>query len=327
MKKVDEHIENLIVLYYSGEADEQEKQELLAWVEEDAAHRQYFYDAGKLWRGTAPHDIDTEAEWHAFRERITRSEGQRLRVLRKRRMTVRLAAAAAVLVAVIFGATILSLMRPVTFATAGIPAEMVLPDSSRVYLNAGSVLKYPRRFREKVRRVALSGEAFFEVTHDASRSFEVEAAGALIRDLGTSFNVMAYDTASTVEVVVATGRVALSPRREPARSLILDPGMKGVYIPGKEKLVREENRDVNYLAWKTRRMVFDNELLTVIVQTLNKVYHTDIRIESRDLGSCRVTATFDRLPLEAVLHILSSTLGVEVRKEGEKIILTGEGCQ
>ena len=326
MKNVDEHIENLIALYYAGEADEEEKQELLVWVEADPQHRQYFYDAGKLWRGTAAGDIDTEAEWRAFRDRISRPDERKRLALRKRRMTVRLAAAAAVLVAVIFGAIVIALLRPVSFATAELPGEVVLPDSSHVYLNAGSTLRYPRHFHGGERRVSLSGEAFFEVTHDPSRPFTVQAAGALVQVLGTSFNVRAYDMAATVQVVVKTGRVALSPRKEPERKVILLPGTKGTYDPARGALSKEENRDVNYLAWKTRRMVFDNDPLSVIVRTLNEVYHADIVIGGSGLAECRVTATFDRQPLEAVLHILQSTLGLEVRKKGEKIILLGEGC-
>ena len=327
MKKVDEHIENLIALYYSGEADGQEKQELLAWVEETPENRQYFYDAGKLWRGVARTRIDTDAEWQAFRSRVIRSDERRQHALLRRRMTMRLAVAAAVLVAVVFGVTVIPFLRPVSFATAGVPREVVLPDSTRVYLNAWSSLKYPRHFSGEMRRVALSGEGYFEVTHDTSHPFTVQAAGAMIKVLGTSFNVMAYDTAATVEVVVNTGRVALSPEKDPGKKVVLDPGAKGIYDPAKGKLTKTENSDVNYLAWKTRRMVFENEVLSVIVQTLNKVYHTDIVIENSELGACRVTATFDRLSLDAVLHILESTLGVEVRKKGKKIILSGEGCQ
>ena len=327
MKKVDEHIENLIALYYSGEADEQEKQELLAWVEQDPENRQYFYDAGKLWRGVARTEIDTEAEWRAFRDRLTRMGERRQQAFLRRRMTMRLAVAAAVLVAVVFGVTVISFLRPVSFATAGVPGEVVLPDSSRVYLNAWSTLKYPRHFSGKTRRVALSGEGYFEVTRDALHPFTVQAAGALIRVLGTSFNVMAYDTTAMVEVVVNTGRVALSPEKDHDKTVVLEPGNKGVFDPAKGKLTKTENTDVNYLAWKTRRMVFDNEALSVIVQTLNRVYHTDIVIESGGAGACRVTATFDRLSLDAVLHILESTLGLEVHKKGKKIILSGEGCQ
>ncbi len=329
MKKKDEHIENLIALYYSGEAGEEDKRELLEWVEQDPENRQYFYDSGKLWRGMGYGKdtvIDVDREWEVFRRRLARNRAARARFGTLRSMPLRVAAAAAVLVVVLFGVALYNNMRSLSFKTAAVPASVLLSDSSRVYLNAWSSLKYPRRFRGKIRKVQLEGEAFFEVTHNESLPFVVEAAGAEIRVLGTSFNVMAYDTAAKVEVVVNTGRVALFPKANPDKTVVLEPGTKGVFDPGRETVLKTRNTDVNYLAWKTGKLIFENEELETIVRTLNKIYHTDIVIGNNRLKACRVTTTFDNLPLDTVLEILRTTLDLRIEKRGSRIILKGNGC-
>ena len=329
MKKADEHIENLIALYYAGEAGEEEKKELLAWVEESPDNRQYFYDSGKLWRSTgrgAAAAVDVDHEWEVLQGRLARGKAARRRSISMRRMPVRVAAAAAIFVAVALTVTLYNHMRTLSFRTAAAPASVLLPDSSHVTLNAWSVLRYPRRFRGGLRRVHLDGEAFFEVTRNETLPFVVEAAGAEVRVLGTSFNVAAYDTAATVEVVVNTGRVALSPKKDPSLTVVLEPGTRGVFDALRGAVTKTRNTDPNYLAWKTKKIVFENEELTTIVQTLNRVYHADIIITGSRLGACRVTTTFDSLSLDAVLEILRTTLDLEIVRKGDRILLKGDGC-
>lgn len=331
MKKTDEHIENLIALYYSGEAGEDDKRELLAWVEQDPENRQYFFDSGKLWRAMRYGKdavIEVDREWEVFRRRLERNRAARTRFATLHTMPLRVAAAAAVLlVIVLFSVVLYNNVRSLSFKTATVPASVILSDSSRVYLNAWSTLRYPRRFRGKARKVQLEGEAFFEVAHNESLPFIVKAADARIRVLGTSFNVMAYDTAARVEVVVNTGRVALFPKAYPDKTIVLEPGTKGIFDPDRETVLKTRNTDVNYLAWKTRKLIFENEELETIVRALNNIYHTDIVIGSDPLRACRVTTTFDDLPLDTVLEILRTTLDLRIEKNRNRIILTGEGCE
>src|SRR5690606_29878165 len=70
--------------------------------------------------------------------------------------------------------------------------QLTLSDGTRVWLNAATSVRFPAAFADSARRVELSGEAYFEVAHDAKRPFEVRSAGQAVRVLGTRFNVTAY---------------------------------------------------------------------------------------------------------------------------------------
>src|SRR5690554_3852096 len=92
-------------------------------------------------------------------------------------------------------------------------SEIILPDGSRVFLNAGSRLVYPDFFAEKTREVFLLGEAFFDVKHNKKQPFVVQTTDIRIRVLGTEFNISAYPSDNTIETVLARGKVRLEPNK------------------------------------------------------------------------------------------------------------------
>lgn len=88
--------------------------------------------------------------------------------------------------------------------------QIQLPDGTRVWLSPNSKLDYPAQFKESERQVSLTGEAFFEVTHDARHPFTIKSGRLSTTVLGTSFNVMAYTQQHTINVTLVTGKVALA---------------------------------------------------------------------------------------------------------------------
>jgi transmembrane sensor len=91
----------------------------------------------------------------------------------------------------------------------GKTSELILPDGSRVWLNAGSRLIYPEFFADKNREVLLIGEAFFDVEHNEKQPFIVQTSDLRIKVLGTRFNVSAYPSDHVIETVLTHGRVSL----------------------------------------------------------------------------------------------------------------------
>jgi ferric-dicitrate binding protein FerR (iron transport regulator) len=331
MKTLDEHTEHLIGRYLSGEASREEQEKLHQWVMASEANKMAFIEYQKVWKGMGLKGldswIDVDAEWDSFQQRRSLSELTSSPVRKGHtRYIWRISAAAASLLLMALIIWNSDLITRKTLSADTEPATFMLPDSTVVDLNAHSTLKVPRRFKKKVREVALSGEAFFQVESHQNRPFRITSQGAVLEVLGTSFNVSAYPEDDMVEVVVRTGKVALSSKNDPGQTIILESGSKGLFSKTDQSLSRSLNTDINYLSWKTRKLVFINESMESIVYSINKVYHSRIEITSEGLKSCRVTATFDRMTLDAVLRILETTLDLHIDHRDDRILLSGEGC-
>src|SRR5690606_26455782 len=140
-------------------------------------------------------------------------------------------------------------------------AIITLPDSSKVTLDGGSVLYFPEEFSSHKRQVILKGEAFFEITSDAERPFEVLAKGTVTRVLGTSFNMKAYEEDDQLSVAVVTGKVRVETNDllEPAQKVLSDltKNQSLIYNPT-DKSVKVRSGVGSLTAWLNNKVIFDN---------------------------------------------------------------------
>jgi len=204
--------------------------------------------------------------------------------------------------------------------------ETLLPDGTRVTLNAGSTLDYPDHFVDDIREVSLTGEAYFTVTHDPAKPFIVSSGTVRIKVMGTSFNVNTKVKKDMLDVILTEGMVYVYFEEEPSSQVILVTGEKAAVTVADKSISKSINPDKNYLSWKTRKMTFTNQTLDEVVTTLNHVYQSELRIQTGGLGQCRLTATFDHQSLESVLLVLKSTLDITISNSPPGITLSGKGC-
>jgi ferric-dicitrate binding protein FerR (iron transport regulator) len=210
-------------------------------------------------------------------------------------------------------------------ATSGV-VEQTLPDGTVVTLNAGATLSYPERFEGRFRKVTLKGEGWFEVAHDKTRPFIISADNVRIRVVGTSFFVNTKTLSDTKEVILSTGVVRVYYANKPEETEMLLPGDKAELSSSGCSIVKSSNSDVNFLAWKTRHIVFANSPLNEVVAILSNVYQSNITLSDDRLSNCRITTTFDKQSLESVLHVLKATLDIQVSNTGDGFTLSGRGC-
>ena len=204
-------------------------------------------------------------------------------------------------------------------------SKIELPDGSVVTLNHDTKINYPEKFNGGIREVQIEGEAFFEVQPDVTKPFVIHAGNAVIRVLGTSFNVNAYPGNAEVEVVVETGKVQVSNRKTETKEtdrVILNAGEKGVYVLSTRELQKSRNDNPNYLSWKTRNLVFHKTSLTEVFEQLNKVYRVQIRTEDLQAGQLLLTARFEDRSLDFILQVIALTHQLEVKKEHDQYVLT-----
>ncbi len=199
-----------------------------------------------------------------------------------------------------------------------------LPDGTLVSLNSDTQLKYPKRFGKDTREVTIEGEAFFEVKPNKHKPFIIHAGNAQIKVLGTSFNVSAYPRARLVEVIVETGKVQVSNKLNVTKQtdeLILDPGDKGTLVYSSNALLKTTNQDPNFMAWKTRNLIFRATSLSEVIGNLEKVYKVNIRLDDPKLNGLLLTAHFNDYPLDFILKVIETTFQMETQKIDGQYIL------
>lgn len=182
--------------------------------------------------------------------------------------------------------------------------EVMLSDSSRVWLNAGSELKYPDVFGQDSREVYLKGEAYFEVSKNPARPFVVHTGAHNIEVLGTQFNVKAIDRESCVTTLVE-GCVRMRNRRND--TVVLHPGQQAESWQGGDMRVREV--DLRYdIAWKKDQFGFREATLFHIMKELSEWYGFTFEIRNLKLANQIYTAIMPRFQTaDDVLQLLQRT--------------------
>jgi len=335
---------DLIVKYFSGEANEQEMAELNLWLEESPENLKLFTDYRKSWEVleqlSVYRKLDVNDEWKVFEKTIKGAEADstitsplqvEYRASRTKKLVVRFAAIAAILLMLCVSGVIIYRYAATTetitlVATTG-NSEGLLPDGSHVTLAPGSSLAYPEKFTKEARIVKFQGEGFFEVSRHPDQPFFIEAGDNVrIEVLGTSFYVNTCNSDSMVEVILTTGKLAVYRKDQPDQKTILAPGEKVIISDKQPRVEKSVNTDVNYMAWKSGKLVFEETPLKEVVRLLNKVYRTDVILEQPEIGNCLITATFENQSADAVLHVIEETLSLTITRNEKQVKISGTGC-
>ena len=209
-----------------------------------------------------------------------------------------------------------------TMSTArGNQYHLQLADGSKVWLNAASSIRFPTTFTGNERRVEITGEAYFEVTHDAAKPFTVKIAsasgadGGEVQVLGTHFNINAYDDEAAVKTTLAEGKVKVT---KAGSIVLLQPLQQAILTKENQKLKVQQADIEKELAWKTGMFEFQDDDLPAIMRQLSRWYDVQISFEgpvSKKLfnGSIRRQAS-----LSQVLQILKLA-GVSYTLEGKNV--------
>ena len=150
---------------------------------------------------------------------------------------------------------------------------VTLPDGSVVTLNTASSIRYPLTFDNGERSVTMNGEAHFKVVHDAARPFRIRVKEQVIEDLGTAFNINAYEDEPVVTTTLVEGSVSI---KNGSKKAVLRPGEEAVTTAGKEEIkVSKADLDMN-LAWYKGEFSFKHANITTIMREFARWYNVDI---------------------------------------------------
>lgn len=207
----------------------------------------------------------------------------------------------------------------VVWVEKGQKANLILPDGSKVWINADSRLTYGSEFTSRKRTLHLEGEAYFEVASDIHRPFIVETGEVSVRALGTRFNVKAYPDETEVSTVLMSGKVEVATGSD---RLIMRPNEKIWFDKATRKMEKTRISDTErYAGWRHNSLAFQAETLEQIAVTLERFYNVKIRFESEALKHYRFTGTLGNTSLESILQILSFTSPLSYELTDSLIVL------
>jgi len=201
--------------------------------------------------------------------------------------------------------------------------DIVLSDNSRVYLNSGSILKYPVKFLDnQIREVFLEGEAFFDISEDEKNIFRVNSNGINVEVYGTKFNFKNYPEDYVSDVVLVNGSVGIS-NTENKSITKLTPGFKGSV--DKENFIVEKVK-INtklYTSWIDGQVVFRGESFNQIIKKLERLYNVTIINNNEKISEELFNATIDteEEKIEDVLNYFNKIYNIEYQVYNNKIII------
>jgi ferric-dicitrate binding protein FerR (iron transport regulator) len=203
--------------------------------------------------------------------------------------------------------------------------HLTLADGTQVWLNAESSLRYPVAFSGPERSVEITGEAYFEVAHNAHKPLKVRKAGGdwAVQVLGTHFNVNAYTDEEAVRVTLLEGAVKLSAGQQQgqANNLILKPGEQGVLNSVTLSFSKGDHVDVDaVMAWKAGFFEFSDTELPIILRQLSRWYNINIQYQDKPNHETFGGRISRNLPLSNVLQLLKNN-GAVFTLDGNTLIV------
>jgi transmembrane sensor len=333
---------DLLVSYIEGSVDNSIRLKVEEWLDASPENRIFFDRFCESWKN--PQDLETlgkeniETDWKIISDRLS-DEGSvrktRIVFLRSRWFW-RVAGILLLLVSSGIGYYVgRENSQPMAFADRGfhklvVPqgerSELVLSDGSRVWVNAGSTIRFPNVFNSITRDVWLDGEAYFEVTHDRNKPFLVHTSDLDVRVHGTKFNVKAYSAEDIIEATLIEGSVSLETRNvfnHKSQEVFLQPNHKAIYLKKKiavkdVDLMREVTEPLQIkriivtkpiqvepaISWRDGKLVFVDETFENIAVKLERRFGVTIKIESNELKKIKYTGVLKNISVEQALKAI-----------------------
>jgi len=272
---------------FQNQATSEEKAKLSSWLGESMENIQMLEEVYNIYSISSvlpsPLNPDTQKAWQHVNQKI--SAKNRFRKRLPSRLKYAVAIAAVVVLCLIIYSVInnyfrknqLSQQYTEIVTPMGQKVTVMLPDSSSVWLNSGSSLKYARDFNSREREVILKGEAFFEIKKDKSKRFRVKSGSLNVDVYGTSFNVKNYSDDNIQEVTVAEGIVGLSDRSKEIHRLT--KGDQAILNKEQGKVIYTKGDPDLVTSWKNNELIFRNTPIQEVVKYLERWYGVNITID------------------------------------------------
>ncbi len=332
-----------LIKFFDGEASEAEVDSIIEWVNKSVGNKEYFARLKALYTASCLANEPVNETPGTVKSSVSKRG--------KRRILYIAGAAAIALLFFSIGYFIAPELRPseeqtlitgiydsvninkeevaqliTLYTEKGVKGFMMLPDSSKVWLNSDSKITYPEQFSGKMRNVRLSGEAYFEVKKDEQRPMIVETSrGFAVEVLGTTFNIKCYDNDDLAVTTLYTGAITVNYRNSQTNTIehiALKPNESVSYIPAVNTL-----RQLNYKkpeiqkAWKDGELIFDNTPMEEVLKILERWHGTSFIIKNKNIYNYKLSAQFSSESIVQIMEIVELIINVSYTYDNNTVTI------
>lgn len=315
--------------YLSGRSSKKEQKELLDWIREDN-HLTEFQTIKEEWKKEVikePLPLDFQESWNTIQN--TRMAGMKSELQRTRQLLV-FFRYAAILVALVSIPTLIYFYSqsgkntPLAYTTVsadnGQISKVMLPDSTMIWINSGSTIRYNNHFSATNRDIELTGEAYFKVHKNKDLPLVVSSDELRVKVLGTSFSVMAYPEEKTVDIVLEEGKVELNSAKQSSFRYEMKPGERTRFNKTTKVLSRSMVNTELYTSWKEGTINVYNLTLNELVIKLERRYNQKFEVEE-SIKNLPYTFTIKNEDLSSILGLMEKITPVVAVQKGNIIEL------
>lgn len=215
--------------------------------------------------------------------------------------------------------------KKVIYTERGVKGFIVLPDSSKVWLNSDTKIVFPEKFIGATREVELEGEAYFSVVSDSLRPMIVSTKkGMKIKVMGTEFNLRSYDNEERVVASLYSGKIDLlyggSAQKEGVKRI--QPNEQAMITGNLIKIVTPK-AIADHAAWKEGRLIFDSAKMEDVVKELERWHGVEIVVEDPKILSYSISATFNAESIVQIMDMIKYCILIDYRVESNKVYIFG----
>lgn len=321
----------LLLKFFNGDASEHEIDSIIEWIDKSPANKEYFARLKAIW--AISQNKVTQQVCEQTIDRINQSlhpEQKSKQVFNYRLFSYYSSAAALVAICLSVGLFFLTKKEvPAIAATdtpkvsvntlyteKGVKGYITLPDGTKVWLNSDTKLTYPDAFAKDVRKISLSGEAYFEVKPDSTRPMIISTNKDFsVEVLGTSFNIKSYNNDLSAETTLYTGSIRMHYRNKKSKQIetvALMPNESFIYYDTdiKSKQTHPPKPEVPK-AWKDGELIFDNTPMEEVIKVLERWHGTTFIINNPNIYNYKFTATFSSESIAQILDMMQYIMPVK----------------
>jgi len=338
-----------------NEASKEDIQLLEDWISSDAEHHSYFEQIRDTWNSIElENELDEKKVQSDLRSMIGRievkTEGTKIFKSKTRTLSSNwLYKAAAVFILgfaaswFVFQGPKLNEKKKTVYndieTPKGSSTIINLPDGSKIWLNAGSKLRYPQNFDKNERSVFLEGEAFFEVSKDKDRKFLVKTSELTVKVFGTKFNVKSYPDESAVETTLVEGSISIQKNSMTGeafgKEIKMEPNQRIVLYKAQKKSVPTESRQAKkienvperkaklvlskridtkrFTSWKDGKLIIKSEPMMKLAVTLERKYNVRIHFEDEKIKHFKFSGTINNETIEQMMEAIKLASSFDYR--------------
>ena len=323
--------ESILISYLKGEASQEECIRVEAWSEASATNKKlledlyYIHFLGE--RQAVMGAIDVEKSLAGLKEMIQKKESKPKKVSGWKRYVVHIAAflIGAVFTGGAFGLYYYDNVSSYLVSTEpGQRAQVVLPDGTKLWINASTSVEYSTSLFSSERRVTLNGEAYFEVKKNAHAPFIVSSHRIETKVTGTKFNIRAYEKENQIKTTLLEGSIEVSLPAKTRQAICMTPNEQlTVNLTTLKTTLMHTATASESIQWIGGTLSFNQSTLKEIAEVLEKHYDVHIKIDDAMLQQQRFSCDFDLShDIHQILSILSYTKSFDYQINGDQITLT-----